>query len=189
LEKADALLAAARADDERRRRSLLGPFVSLLVGTGCRVSEATGLLWGIEGLNLAADPPVMHIRRETTKTVAGVRTVPLDEVTARALREHRLAMGRPGDRMPVFTRPGGLAINRSGRVRSGLARVAASARLDGVSPHVLRHTHATWLAAAGVPAPIAAARLGHADGGALFMRVYAHSGASDGEMALAALAE
>jgi hypothetical protein len=46
--------------------------------------------------------------------------------------------------------------------------------------HVLPHAHASWLAGAGVPAAAAAARLGHADGGAFFLRVYAHAGSADG---------
>jgi len=41
-----------------------------------------------------------------------------------------------------------------------VARVGAAARIDGLHPHVLRHTHATALARAGWTAPEIAARLG-----------------------------
>jgi integrase len=68
-----------------------------------------------------------------------------------------------------------------------LPALTAAAGLSGVSPHTLRHTHATWLASAGVPPALAAARLGHADGGALFLGVYAHPGVSEGAAALRAL--
>ncbi|HZD72887.1 MAG TPA: tyrosine-type recombinase/integrase [Actinomycetota bacterium] len=40
--------------------------------------------------------------------------------------------------------------------------------------HTLRHSAASFLAAAGVPASDIAAQLGHADGGALALRVYVH---------------
>lgn len=187
LAEAERLLAAARAEDAERKRSLLGPLVGLLLGTGCRISEALGLVWGPEGLDLTSEPALMHVRRETTKTDAGERAIPLDSETVSALLRHRLACGRPPDGAPVFSDAAGRALERSGRVRFGLVRVAAAAGLSGVTAHTLRHSHATWLAAAGVPAPAAAARLGHSDGGALFMRVYAHPGTTEGEAALRAL--
>ena len=44
----------------------------------------------------------------------------------------------------------------------------------GVHLHTLRHSAASFLAAAGVPASDIAAQLGHADGGALALKVYVH---------------
>ena len=152
----------------------------------------------------------VRIARSTTKTDAGARTVPLDSRAAAVLRRHFLATGRPGGGSPVFADDQGRPLTRSGRVRFGLDRVARAARVGrrvdveqpaaapakgrkrkrpapALSAHVLRHAHATWLAQAGVPPAAAAARLGHADGGALFLRVYAHPNATDGAAALAAL--
>jgi integrase len=43
-----------------------------------------------------------------------------------------------------------------------------------VHVHTLRHSAASFLAAAGVPASDIAAQLGHADGGALALKVYVH---------------
>jgi hypothetical protein len=40
--------------------------------------------------------------------------------------------------------------------------------------HTLRHSAASFLAAAGVPASDIAAQLGYADGGALALKVYVH---------------
>jgi integrase len=187
VEEAERLLKAAGADDYKHRRSLLAPLTSLLLGSGCRISEALGLVWGPDGLDLNAEPPAMHIQRHSTKSAAGVRTIPLAPDIARDLRRHRLASGRPDDGAHVFADPKGQPLARTGRVRFGLRRIGAAAGLASVSPHLLRHTHATWLAVAGVPPTVAAARLGHADGGALFMRVYAHPGAADANLALAAL--
>jgi integrase len=97
LVQADALIAAAIADDEQTRQSLMGPFVALLVNGGLRVSEAIGLTWGATGVDLEAAPPQATVRRTWTKTDAGVRTIGLDAMTASALERHRAATGRPPD--------------------------------------------------------------------------------------------
>jgi integrase len=60
-------------------------------------------------------------------------------------------------------------------VSSEFRRLAARAGLPSeVHLHTLRHSAASFLAAAGVPASDIAAQLGHADGGALALRVYVH---------------
>jgi integrase len=48
-----------------------------------------------------------------------------------------------------------------------------------VHTHTLRHSAASFLAAAGVPASDIAAQLGHKDGGALALKVYVHPMAED----------
>jgi len=185
---ADELLAAAGRDDAARGRSLVAPLVALLAGTGCRIGEALGLDWGPGGLDLDADPPVARIRRETTKTDAGAREIVLDRETAALLRRHRLASGRPADGTPVFCDERGRRLARSGRVRFGLRRAAAAAGLPGVTPHVLRHAHATWLALSPtVPDAAAARRLGHADAG-FYQRRYVHAGDADQTAVVEALA-
>jgi integrase len=45
---------------------------------------------------------------------------------------------------------------------------------DTIHVHTLRHSAASFLAAVGVPASDIAAQLGHADGGALALRLYVH---------------
>ena len=172
----DRLLQAAIADDALRSRSLLGPLVALLLATGCRVSEALWLDWGPEGLDLESSPPLVHVKR--SKTRAGIRELPLDNRAAAVLLTHLVATSAV-EGQPVFCDEDGHRLPRHGRVRFGLKRVAAAAGLPGVTPHVLRHARATWLASAGVHSVTAAALLGHADGGALFGRVYAHPGKTD----------
>jgi integrase len=186
-DRVEKLLEVAAADDTERRVSLLGPLVALLLGTGCRISEALALVWGPDGIDLAHDPPVVRVSRASTKTDAGARAIPLEPETVTVLRRHLFATGRPADGTPVFADEDGQPFPRH-RVRSGFDRVAKAAGLPGLTPHELRHTHSTLLAVAGVSAPLAAARLGHADGGALWLRVYAHPRASDGEVVLEALA-
>lgn len=48
-------------------------------------------------------------------------------------------------------------------VRTSLRKAAARAKVAGVTPHVLRHTAATWMAMAGVPIEEIARYLGHSD--------------------------
>lgn len=50
-----------------------------------------------------------------------------------------------------------------GSVKTGVRAAARRARLSGVSPHVLRHTAATWMAMKGVPIEEIARLLGHSD--------------------------
>jgi integrase len=161
--EADRLLVAAEADDERMSRSLMAPLVALLIATGARITELLRLVWGPSGLDLDSRPARVVIARETTKSEAGARVVPIEDAYALVLLRHRDASGNPLPGLPVFVREDGVILDRSSRVRSGLNRVFRAADLEGVGPHVLRHSQGTWLASAGVHGPALAARLGHAD--------------------------
>lgn len=57
-------------------------------------------------------------------------------------------------------------------VKRGFATACKEADLEGVTPHVLRHTAASWMAEAGVPMAEIAAFLGHSDS-RVTERVYA----------------
>lgn len=59
-----------------------------------------------------------------------------------------------------------------GSVKKGFALAAARAGLDDVTPHVLRHTAATWMAEAGIGMDEIAQFLGHGDS-RITARVYA----------------
>ena len=183
----ERLRAAAVADDAKRKRSLAVPLVEMLAATGLRVSELLALVWGPDGLDLDADPPTAHVGE--AKTPAGVRDVLLDKETAAVMKRHRLATGRPRDGRPVFADKNGRPLSRSGRVRATLSRLAKEAKVEKLGPHMFRHGHASELARANVPASAAAARLGHADGGALWLRTYAHADRDDQVAALDALAQ
>lgn len=128
------------------------------------------------------------------------RSVPLPETVAVALSEHlrrfppvpvtlpwREPGGEPRTSLLVFTNTAGGTINRGAfndrawkpaLVAAGIIpergegeRYAAS-REHGY--HVLRHTYASTQLQAGVSVPAVAKYLGHADGGALLLRTYAH---------------
>lgn len=57
-------------------------------------------------------------------------------------------------------------------VRTAMGKAAKRAKLAGVSPHVLRHSAAVWMAEGGIPMPEIAAFLGHSDP-IITARVYA----------------
>ena len=163
IDEADRLLAAAEADDSRTGRSLMAPVVALLIATGARITEILRLVWGPAGLDLDSQPPRVAIARATTKSEAGARVIPIEDAYADVLRGHRDRCAPAAEDALVFAREDGRPLDRGGRVRSGLDRVVKHADLEGVSPHVLRHSQGTWLASAGVQGPALAARLGHAD--------------------------
>lgn len=58
---------------------------------------------------------------------------------------------------------------------------------SGLTCHDLRHTAATLMRSAGIPAELVAERLGHADGGALLLRTYRHVRAGETRAALDAI--
>jgi integrase len=59
-----------------------------------------------------------------------------------------------------------------GNIRKAIEHAVDQAGLDGVTPHVLRHTAAVWMAEGGVPMAVIAQYLGHRDD-RITQRVYA----------------
>lgn len=126
--QADALLAAAREDDQARRTSLMAPIVALLWGAGPRISELLRLTWGPSGVDISGPTVTVQVERETTKTEAGARRVGLEDWAGAILREHYMASGRPEDGAWVFPGDSGDPLPRHGAPRSGLARITKAAR-------------------------------------------------------------
>ena len=134
--------------------------IKLLLFTGCRRSEITGLRWehvdferGREGLRLP-----------DSKT--GEKTVHLNEPALAVLNKLPRIEGNP------FV----IAGTRDGAASGGLdkvwARVRKAAGLDGVRLHDLRHSFASVAAAGGASLPIIGAMLGHKH--AVTTSIYAH---------------
>jgi integrase len=93
--------------------------------------------------------------------------ISLDATTIAALREHRrrqlearLQAPTYGDLDLVFARPDGTPIHPERLTRSFDAFVRASG-LPRIRLHDLRHTCASLMLSAGVPAKVASERLGH----------------------------
>ena len=141
-----------------RDRALL----EFLYGTGARISEATGL--DIDELQLGADPAVRLIGKGSKH-----RVVPVGSYAARALEAY-LVRARPGlaaaarrasSSPAVFLNARGGRLTRQG-AWGVLHAAAAQARLDGVSPHTLRHSFATHMLDGGADIRVVQELLGHA---------------------------
>jgi integrase len=101
----------------------------------------------------------------------------LTDLETGLFREQLLARA-PGTAL-VFPSPTGRAWTRSGfRERVWLKATAAAALRESVFEdfdfHCLRHTAGSLMALAGMDPAAAAERMGHSDGGALFLRTYRH---------------
>lgn len=157
---------------ERHKR-----FVMFLAGTGCRWGEATALTWADVALH--ASPPTIRITRAWKK--AKGRPILAYPKTSRSRRSVSLfpdlvsVMGEPGE-SDAFVFPnmwGGNLSHTHFRSRVWVPAVEkamdrAACEALGLKPltrdpriHDLRHTHASWLIARGVPLPYIQARLGH----------------------------
>jgi integrase len=149
-----------------------GPYRDLcttLVGTGMRFGEATALPVG--AVNLAVDPPRLHVVQAwkadgangyelgTPKSQRSRRTITFGAAVVEAIRPH-LAGKR--DAELVFTTPAGAPIRTANfRHRMWLPACAAAGLARRPRVHDLRHTHVSWLIAAGRPVPGISRRLGH----------------------------
>jgi integrase len=150
----------------------------LLLLEGMRRGEALGLRW--QDINW--DRGTAHISQSVragiakgeaiiqsrTKTSAGTRTVRLTSRTLAVLKEHRkqwlerkLAAETWADHDLIICTGKGTPVN-PGNVRKHFDAVVRRAGLRRITPHGLRHTHATMLLKQGVPAKIVSERMGHA---------------------------
>lgn len=149
-----------------------------LAGTGCRWGEATALTWG--KLDLTANPPTVRIDKAWKRAPQG-RTVLKQPKSKRSRRTISTppdvvqVLGSPGpsDELVFPSRVGKAIRHASFRNNVWLPMIARAQNEDlckeeGVLPlrkdpnlHDLRHSHASWLIAAGVPLPFVQARLGH----------------------------
>ena len=141
--------------------------------TGARRGEVAGLRW----MDVDLDGARLHIRRPRTtingkaveddpKNTTSARNIGIDKFTVEVLRRHRdelMASGfdRVGPDRCVFQERDGGGIDPN-RLSREFKTAAKRAGLREVRFHDLRHTHATVLLKAGVPAEVVAKRLGHA---------------------------
>lgn len=151
------------AEMEARIHDHYQPLVRFLAGTGCRWGEAVALTVGDVAL------PNVRIRRAlkwspngertvgATKTRRSNRTIALPPQLQDDLRA--LSDGKPRDAL-VFTAPrGGPVQHRTFWSDIWLPAVADMEPRPRI--HDLRHSHASWLLARGVPIHVVQARLGH----------------------------
>jgi integrase len=112
--------------------------IRFLTVTGWRVSEAIFLTWDM------VDLPRMVARLPDTKTGASDRALSTDAATIIDGQGHRVGY--------VFSgRRGSQGVSYK-RLREVLSDVCAAAGIAQITPHVLRHTAATWAAISGAEA-------------------------------------
>ena len=136
-------------------------FCRFMAFTGCRVSEASAVTW--DDVDLPRG--VIHIRGK--KTEASDRRIPLvpaaralvEKLAVKRIRESHVGSG------PLF----GIT-----SAKKALKNACDALKLPRLTHHDLRDAFATTCIEGGVDIPTVAAWLGHADGGALLMKVYAH---------------
>lgn len=145
-------------------------FCRFVTFTGCRKGEAAAVTWG------DVDEVRGVLRVNGTKTAAAAREVPLSRAAREVLakvRARRETADRTGrEDVPRYAPEARvLAVAEAQRSLDRACKVVGVPRL---THHDLRDAFATACIEAGVDIPTVAAWLGHADGGALLMRVYAH---------------
>ncbi len=132
---------------------------------GLRIGELRALRWS----HIDFDRGIIRVQagwddvegEQTTKTQAGLRTIPLIGRLRSEMARHRLATGRTGDAL-CFGLTGSKAFVRS-TVRARANRAWTKAGLDPLTPHEARHTCASYLAAAGLTHKEVQTAMGHAD--------------------------
>lgn len=175
----DALVAAPDTTTwlGRRDRALL----VLMVQTGLRVSELTGLTVGDVALGAGA-----HVRCHGKGRKE--RVTPLTRPTANLLKAW-LAERRGSPPDPLFPTSPGTSLSRDavGKLVAKHVRAASTAcmtlRSKAVTPHTLRHTAAMELLRAGVDTTVIALWLGHEQ--VATTSIYLHADLSIKERAIA----
>ena len=156
-DEARALIAASAAPHVRL-------FVVLALTTAARRTALLELTW--DRVDFARG--IIRLGPIATRSGEGGRkgraTVPLHDLARPHLLDARRA---------ALT---GHVIEHGGRplvsIRKGFENACTRASLKGVTPHVLRHTAAVWMAEAGIPMSEIAQYLGHSDD-RITARVYA----------------
>ena len=126
--------------------------IAFLAGTGCRIGEALGLTWGDVDFAQATVRIAMQLdrkgRRAPLKTGNGRRTLDTPGSLVTILAAHSLATAGTSDSAYVFTSATGEPLAQH-RVTRRLAAACTLAGVPVVSPHALRHAHASALLADG----------------------------------------
>ena len=163
------------------------PAIYLSSNTGMRRGEILGLRWediDLDGRVLSVRHAVLNVAYKIeisdVKTNSSRRTVDLEPRTIAVLRAwkkaqvaERLAAGiRPKDTSLAFAEIDGSPIHPD-LFSQAFERLVTAAHVPRIRLHDLRHTHATILLKAGVPAKVVSERLGHANV-AFTMSVYQH---------------
>lgn len=179
-EQIQALLDAAQHLDNRNVTQTFGrrALIATLILAGPRAHEACDLTW--------RDVDLAHARINirSSKTAAGLREIPLLPLLRTELIAHKARTPYAGLDDPVFPTRTGRPRDKDNirnRVVQPIARHAdtllaargQSPLPNGLTPHKLRHTFSSVLAACGEDPASIMAQLGHTDA-KFTLRVYTH---------------
>lgn len=188
-----ALERAERPADEAKERIILRPVelaevvdastpayravLAFLAGTGCRLGEALGVTWDdldlVEGTARIGAQLDRDGRRVPLKTRNARRTLDLPGSLIDVLKqEERSRVNRSGGGLVFATSIGG-PLNHRNVARRGLVAACKKAGLPIISPHGIRHAHASTLLADGWDLAAVSRRLGHGSV-AITASTYAH---------------
>lgn len=164
----------------------LHPLFMFLVTSGCRLGEALGLKWSDVGEEAVVIRRTLHFIKgqpveQSPKTRAGERTIVLPPSGQQALRTQRAQQNawrlQAGPAWPghdyVFTMTQGRPLHGSA-VGHTMRAFCARLGLPPLTPHGLRHLHASLLLAEGLPLTDVSRRLGHANP-SITAAVYSHA--------------
>jgi integrase len=174
------------------------PLWVLLLGTGCRLGEALALRWDNVKLGLAVTVDETMDGEwiiGKPKTAGAERTVMLPATVTDALQHQKTrqatwqeAAGPDWQENAfVFTGKTGKPLHRSAPAHA-LKRECEHLGLPPMTPHGLRHLHASLLLDEGVPITAVSARLGHANP-QITIKFFAHSLAGQDRRAADAIGE
>ena len=161
--------------------SKIGALVTLLSTTGLRIGEALALRW----LDVDLRTGTIKVNRtlveidgkfsfQEPKSKASRRKVGIPQETVDALRALRSKIrGVPHPERLVFTDRRCGPLRRSNLIRRDWHPLLKLAELPKTGFHILRHSHATQLLAAGANPRAVADRLGHSQA-SLVLDVYGH---------------
>ena len=166
----------------------LYPLWMVAIGSGCRPGELLGLTWDAVDLvagTIKVEHTLQRVRSEyflgTPKTETGERVVALPTEAALALHKQRAQQAKWRAKAGtgwsntwglVFTGEAGEPIHRS-VIAHALRHECERLGITPLTPHGLRHLHASLLLNEGLPLPAVSARLGHAHPG-VTLEVYSH---------------
>lgn len=146
-----------RAFLDGTREHWLKPLWTLLAHTGCRLGEALALRWSDVDLvsgKISVSKSVQRLARgwvETTpKTAAGFRTLSLPQEAIAALRGHAERRLAEGGGELIFSNAKCMPLHGT-TIAHAMQRECDRLGMPRLSPHGLRHVHASLLIEQGVP--------------------------------------
>ena len=168
----------------------IGPLITIALMTGLRVGEATGLTWDSIDLETGTIRVTQQLQRvegkltlKPLKSRSSRRTLSLPAEGVETLKalagRHLLQKANTKNKLPyntlglAFTTTFGQPLDPK-TVDKWLKALCVAAEIPSISFHVLRHTAASHLAAAGVPLTVVKDQLGHS-AISLTANTYAHA--------------